>query len=76
MESSLSADKIEWQVPGLSDQKKVDFVAALDFFHRVYRSADVDEDKFADQFRTFKRISGNTSSHQIPRVPVNLTKQK
>lgn len=63
MESSLSADNIEWQVPGLADQKKADFVAALDFFHRVYRSSDVDEDKFVDQFKAFKKVSGNTSSH-------------
>ena len=46
----------------------MDFCSALDFFHRIYRSKDIDEDKFMAEFNQFKATSQNKSEHQIEEV--------
>jgi uncharacterized protein YktA (UPF0223 family) len=38
-----------------------EILAALKFFHQVYKTPDVDEDDFKKKFKAFKNITGNNS---------------
>mmetsp|Transcript_42342 Transcript_42342/g.64964 ORF Transcript_42342/g.64964 Transcript_42342/m.64964 type:complete len:297 (-) Transcript_42342:35-925(-) len=79
----LTHEQIQWvNIPlekegkVLNDKDRTDFVSSLDFFHRVYKTEDVDEEEFASRFKKFKLLSGNKCEHELSRQRVEIQKWK
>jgi ubiquitin C-terminal hydrolase len=71
----LEVKEPEWNTDSSGDEE-ADMIGALNFFLKIYRTADVDEEEFVKKFKAFKLATNNRSVHYFAKKKVQISKSK